>query len=71
MVATRRRHVPSRLLMLTMLTGELTGGDDVKVASATPVTTRTFGLREPLKSCLRARSQRVQSAGELLTALPR
>lgn len=57
------------LLMMTLLTGEDIG-NDFKVTDANQVTSKTFGLREPLKDCLRVRARRLQNASELLARLP-
>lgn len=56
------------LLMMTLLCGTEVG-NDVKVPEVNQVTSRHGGLRDPLKSCLRVRARRVQTAGDLARAL--
>lgn len=57
------------LLMMTLLAGEETGNTARKV-DVNQLTSRAFGLREAIKKAISVKSQRPQTAAELIDLLP-
>lgn len=58
------------LLMITLLAGEETG-NSVRKVEVNPLTSRGYGLREAIKKAISVKSQRPQTAAQLVDLLPR
>ena len=55
--------------MITLLSGEETG-NTVRKVDVNPLTSRGYGLREAIKKAISVKSQRPQTAAELVQLLP-